>query len=371
MKVLAVVGTRPEAIKMAPIVQRLREQPDVTVTLVATSQHRKMLHQVLAEFGLVADHDLDLMVPQQALSTLTSRCIEKLEPIVRAEAPSVILAEGDTTTVFAAALVAFYNRKPFAHVEAGLRTYDYSQPFPEELNRQICGKIACLHFAATEQSRLNLVREGVPPEDVLVTGNSVIDALLSVVGAMPERRALRRRVLVTAHRRENIGRRLSAICSGLRRALDETPDLTIVWPVHPNPEVAEVVRTAFAEHPRVRLTEPMGYREFVRAMADADFIVSDSGGLQEEAPALSRPVLVLRDVTERPEAVAAGVARLVGSDPERIAEEIRRLATDDNAYAAMARGVSPYGDGQAAARIASALVARYRQSPLRWSAATK
>jgi UDP-N-acetylglucosamine 2-epimerase (non-hydrolysing) len=364
MKVLAVVGTRPEAIKMAPVVQRLRERPGVTTRLLATAQHREMLDQVLEEFGLAADFDLDLMVPRQALSSLTARCIEKLDPIVREEGPDVVVAEGDTTSVFAAALVAFYNRVPFAHVEAGLRTYDYANPFPEEFNRQIAGKLAALHFAPTEQARSNLLREGVRAEDVLVTGNTVIDALLGVAGERPRPAGPPRRVLVTAHRRENFGAPIRSICAGLAQALEAVPDLTLLWPVHPNPSVAEVVREAFGGHPRVTLTEPLGYGDFVRAMAAADFIVSDSGGVQEEAPALGKPVLVLREETERPEAVELGLSRLIGSDTDRVAAEVRRLACDPEAFAAMARGGSPYGDGKAAIRIADALVERFGGAPL-------
>ena len=359
MKVLAVVGTRPEAIKMAPVIQRLREREGVVTRVVATAQHRDMLDQVFTEFGLTADHDLDLMVPRQALASLTSRCIEKFEPVLRAERPDVVVAEGDTTTVFVAALVAFYNQVPFAHVEAGLRTHDLANPFPEEFNRQVAGKLAALHFAPTDQARTNLLIEGVRPEAIVVTGNTVIDALLTVAGAPPPRTGPPRRVLVTAHRRENFGAPMGQICAGLALALQAVEDLELVWPVHPNPEVAGVVRAAFSDHPRVTLSGPLPYGEFVRAMVAADFIVSDSGGVQEEAPALGKPVLVLREETERPEGVQLGVTRLVGADADRIAAEVRRLAVDPAAYAAMARGVSPYGDGKASGRIADALVARF------------
>jgi len=361
--VLAVFGTRPEAIKLAPVVRALEAGPSLGVRVVATGQHRAMLDQVLAVFGIAPDHDLDVMVPGQTLPELTSRLLPPLDRVIAAEAPAAVLVQGDTTTAFAAALAAFYRRVPVGHVEAGLRTHDRYAPFPEEINRRLIGDLASWHFAPTERARDALLREGVPEGDVLVTGNTVVDALRHVLAtteagmpAIPEEG--QRLVLVTAHRRENFGRPFEALCRAVRRIADGHPDVDVCFPVHPNPNVREPVRRILAGHPRVRLLEPLDYVAFAHLLARADLVLTDSGGIQEEAPTLGKPVLVMRDATERPEAVEAGVVELVGTDEERIVAAAARLLDDPLAYARMARAVSPYGDGRASERIVAFLAAR-------------
>jgi UDP-N-acetylglucosamine 2-epimerase (non-hydrolysing) len=364
MKAFIVVGTRPEAIKLAPVILRLRHDPRLEAHVVTTSQHRELLHGALAEFGIVPEHDLNLMQPGQSLAAFASRCLAALDPVIRAAAPDVVIAQGDTTSTFVAALVSFYNDIPFAHVEAGLRTGRIRDPFPEEFNRLATGRIADLHFAPTAQSRANLLRDGVAPEQVIVSGNTVIDALLAIRDRLPAvaaRPSGLRRLLVTVHRRENFGTPLRRICDAISRILADHPDLSIDWPVHPNPAVHDYVRERFDGYPRVRLHAPLGYRAFVSAMVSADLILTDSGGVQEEAPALGRPVLVLREDTERPEAMDAGGALLVGTDTEAIVVAVKTLIANPAMFQAMATPRFPYGDGQAAGRIVEALVSRYKR----------
>jgi UDP-N-acetylglucosamine 2-epimerase (non-hydrolysing) len=357
--VLCIVGTRPEAIKMAPVISRLRTEPWARVRVLATAQHREMLDQVLDIFDIRPDLDLDIMQADQKLPELTARLVTALDDSLVAEAPDIVLAQGDTTTVLAAALASFYRRIPFGHVEAGLRTLDRSYPFPEEMNRALAGRLAVVHFAPTETSRQTLLRAGIPSSSIHVTSNTVIDALLQVaarnvplgVDLDPDKRL----ILVTAHRRENFGAGLLDICRALRALADAYADVQILYCVHPNPNVREPVHRELQGHPRIVLTAPLDYAPFVSAMQRAYLILTDSGGVQEEAPALGKPVLVLRAETERPEAVAAGVVRLVGTSFERIVGEARRLLDDPSAHAAMARGASPYGDGKAAQRIVSVL----------------
>ncbi len=362
-RILCVVGTRPEAIKMAPVILALRREPWATVRVLATAQHRHMLDQVLDFFGIEPDIDLDIMRPNQALTTLTARLLLDLDDVLQAEKPDVVLVQGDTTTVMTVALACFYHRIPIGHVEAGLRTWDMRNPFPEEANRVIAGKLATWHFAPTEGSRRNLLREGVADADIRVTGNTVIDALLLTAAKEvelgipldPERRL----VLVTSHRRENFGEPFRAICAALRELAQANPGVQFLYPVHPNPNVKDVAHATLGDLPNFVLCEPLDYAPFVAAMKRAHFVISDSGGVQEEAPALARPVLVLRDETERPEAVEQGVVRLVGPNRERIVTEAQRLLDDEQAYAQMARGVSPYGDGHASERIVSTLRAHF------------
>jgi len=357
--VLCVVGTRPEAIKMAPVVLALRGQDWARVRVLATAQHREMLDQVLGLFDIEPQIDLDIMENDQRLPALTSRLITALDESLETEGPDVVLAQGDTTTVLATALACFYRRVPFGHVEAGLRTLDRDYPFPEEMNRTLAGRLARFHFAPTARARDNLVREGVPDSWIHVTGNTVIDALLDVVSRdVPigvDLDAAKRLLLVTAHRRENFGAPLLEICRGLRALADRYEDVQVLYPVHPNPNVSGVVSRELSGHPRIVLCPPLDYGPFVSAMKRAFLILTDSGGVQEEAPALGRPVLVLRAETERPEAVDAGVVRIVGPVADRIVEEARRLLDDPAAYSAMAKGASPYGDGRAAERIVEAL----------------
>ena len=358
-RVLVAMGTRPEAIKMAPVVTALQREPWADVRILATAQHRDMLDQVLAAFELTPDVDLDIMRPDQTLPELTARLLLALDRVLADEAPDVVLAQGDTTTVMTVALAAFYRRIPFGHVEAGLRTGDMDNPFPEEMNRVLAGRLAQWHFAPTATARDNLLAEGLDPAGIHVTGNTVIDALLQVARRdtplpvdVPDGKRL---VLVTAHRRENFGAPFLEVCHGIRELADAHPDIHVLYPVHPNPNVSGPAHDILGGHPAITLCRPLDYLGFVAAMKRAHLILTDSGGVQEEAPALGKPVLVMRRETERPEAVDEGVVRLVGPDRAAIVAEAGRLLNDPAAYAAMAKGASPYGDGNAASRIADIL----------------
>lgn len=359
MKILCVVGTRPEAIKMAPVILALQAVQQFEVRVLATAQHRHMLDQVLNFFGITPDIDLNIMRPNQTLSALTARLLLELGGVLEAEKPDVVLAQGDTTTVMTVALACFYHRVPFGHVEAGLRTGDINNPFPEEANRVIAGRLAHWHFAPTESSRANLLRENVADAEIFVTGNTVIDALLMTaqrdieIGVQLD--DSKRLVLVTSHRRENFGEPFRNICRALRSLAERNPDIQLLYAVHPNPNVKDVAHAMLSDCDNIVLCEPLDYAPFIAAMKKSYMIISDSGGVQEEAPALGKPVLVLRDETERPEAVDMGVVKLVGPNYERILEEAQRLLDDRSAYEAMARGVSPYGDGDASQRIVKVL----------------
>jgi UDP-N-acetylglucosamine 2-epimerase (non-hydrolysing) len=365
--VLCVVGTRPEAIKMAPVVHALRRRSGMSVRLLLTGQHRDLLDQALATFGLRADVDLDLMRSNQSLSGLAARILNGIDPLLEQAAPAMVLAQGDTTTVLAAAIACFHRRIPFGHVEAGLRTGDLQHPFPEEFNRVVAARAATLNFAPTEGARRALLREGVPPGTIHVTGNTVIDALLDVARRLPaEAPGLPRHgrlVLMTMHRRESFGTPAAEVLKAVRRLCTAFSDLRVLYPVHPNPNIREVAHAILGGHPQVTITEPLGYPDLVAAIQRCTLVLTDSGGLQEEAPALGKPVLVLREVTERPEAVELGVAKLVGTDPDRVVAEVSRLLTDPEVYGAMAKGGSPYGDGRAAERIAALVAAAVRARP--------
>lgn len=372
MKILIVFGTRPEAIKMAPVVRKLQASPGLEVHVCVTGQHRQMLDQVLELFAIRPDFDLNIMKPGQDLTDITAAILTALREVLAAGAYDRLLVHGDTTTTMAASLAAFYARVPVGHVEAGLRTGNILAPWPEEMNRRLVGRIADLHFAPTETARASLLAEGVPAETIHVTGNTVIDALKDVVARLQDDAALQaeisarfpfldpdpargqRMILVTGHRRENFGQGFEQICLALRR-IAEARDVQIVYPVHLNPNVQEPVRRILGDRPAVHLIAPQDYLPFVWLMSRSHLIVTDSGGVQEEAPALGRPVLVMRETTERPEAVAAGTVRLVGTDAARIETETLRLLDDPDAYAEMARALNPYGDGQAAQRIAAVL----------------
>jgi len=368
LKVLTVFGTRPEAIKLAPVIRELRKYPDrVVCTVCVTAQHRQMLDQVLQIFQINPDYDLNIMQDNQSPSYVAAKVLMELEGVIQREKPDWILVQGDTTTVAAAALAAYYAGVQVGHVEAGLRTGDKWRPFPEEINRRVVGVIADLHFAPTALARANLLREGVPPEAVVVTGNPVIDALRWIAVQPPSPAAIellaragvpdgRRLVLVTAHRRESFGAGILALCQALAELAGKFPELTILYPVHPNPNVHRPVYQILGRIPNIMLTEPLDYATLVHIMAQAVLVLTDSGGIQEEAPSMGKPVLVLREVTERPEAIQAGMARLVGTDPQRIVSETVRLLTDPAEYNRMARAVNLYGDGQAAKRIVSALL---------------
>lgn len=358
-KVLVVFGTRPEAIKLCPLVSSLRTCRLETVVCV-TAQHRQMLDQVLGAFEIKPDFDLDMMKPGQTLTGLTARLLAGLEGVFATVKPALAVVQGDTSTTFAGGLAAFYAGVPVAHVEAGLRTFDMQAPFPEEMNRVLTGRLARLHFAATDSAAQNLYREGVPQANVQVTGNTGIDAVLAVRTAILKGRnsglnlpldVSRKLIVVTAHRRESFGEGFVHICQALAE-IAQRPDVQIVWPVHPNPNVQSAVDTHLRGRPNVLLTEPLDYLPFVDLMQRAYLLITDSGGIQEEGPSLGKPVLVLRDQTERPEAVHAGTVRLVGTARERIVKEANQLLDNPGEYRQMARLHNPYGDGNASQRIA-------------------
>ena len=369
LRVLSIFGTRPEAVKMAPVVLALARMPGVQSRVCVTAQHREMLDQVLNLFGIQPDIDLDLMRPNQSLADLTAAIFTHLDPVLAEEQPDWMLVQGDTTTVMAAAVLGYYRRIKVGHVEAGLRTGDKWQPFPEEINRRIAGVVADLHFAPTQQNRRNLLAEGIPDERIAVTGNPGIDALQAItrqptpleVTALLEQLGVepggKRLVLITAHRRENFGQPLEDICTALRR-LAETycGKVEFIYPVHLNPNVQEVVYRRLAGLPNLMLTPPLDYLPMVHIMKHSTLVLTDSGGIQEEAPGIGVPTLVLRQTTERPEGLEAGTLRLVGTDSERIVKETCRLLDDPAAHQAMAGAVNPFGDGHAAERIVKSLI---------------
>ena len=362
-KILVVYGTRPEAIKLAPVIRALQESPILEPIVAVTGQHRSMLDQVNALFGITPRYDLDLISARPNLAGITSGVLEGLGPILAAERPDLVVVQGDTTTVFSAALAAFYAQIPVAHVEAGLRTRDRYDPFPEEINRCLTTALSSLHLAPTSMSRANLLAEGVHPSAIHVTGNTVIDALLEVTarGLPPTNAALAgirgfdRVVLVTSHRRENWGEPMARISRAVARLALAFPRVVFVVPAHLNPTVREVLLPPLAGLPNVLVTDPLDYVDMVFILAASFIVITDSGGVQEEAPSLGKPVLVLRETTERPEAVSAETVRLIGTDEERIVQEAARLLRDPVAYDAMARAVNPYGDGRAAGRIVAVI----------------
>ncbi|MFN0112766.1 MAG: non-hydrolyzing UDP-N-acetylglucosamine 2-epimerase [Blastocatellia bacterium] len=368
MKVLSIFGTRPEAIKMAPVVKELSRHSEITSKVCVTAQHRQMLDQVLSLFAIQPDYDLNLMQPNQSLAQLTAAALTELDAVLEKEQPDWVLTQGDTTTAMVGALAGFYRRIKVGHVEAGLRTWDKFQPFPEEINRKIADAVCDLHFAPTEQSRQNLLRESVNPSSIIVTGNTVIDALLEVAAkdydwnsgelaaVTPNILKAKRIILVTAHRRENFGQPLYEICQALKEIAAGFQDVQIVYPVHLNPNVQQVVRAELGNIANITLLEPLDYLPLVKLMKASYLALTDSGGLQEEAPGLGKPVLVLREVTERPEGVAAGTVQLVGTTKDRIVAATMRLLTDADEYNRMARAVNPYGDGKASQRIVQSLL---------------
>lgn len=365
-RVSFIFGTRPEAIKLCPVIDQMRSGGVVTTHVCVTAQHRELLDQVLGVFDIVADVDLGLMRPGQSLAELTARAVSGVDAYLDEHRPDLVLVQGDTTTVFCASLCAFYRRIPVGHVEAGLRTWNKYAPFPEEVNRVITTRLAEYHFAPTERARDNLLREGVPDERIRVTGNTVIDALHIAVRRVTENPPVipgldqrliepdcdRPMVLITGHRRENFGEGFRSICSAIATLADRYPAVAFVYPVHPNPNVRAPVHGILGNRKNIFLTDPLDYLQFVALMNKARVILTDSGGVQEEAPSLGKPVLVMRDTTERPEAIEAGTARLVGTDAERIIDSVSLLLTNDEVYAAMSQVRNPYGDGMAAKRIA-------------------
>jgi UDP-N-acetylglucosamine 2-epimerase (non-hydrolysing) len=374
IKVMVVFGTRPEAIKMAPVCRSLRKRPnDFKTVVVLTAQHRTMLDQVMALFGLTADHDMNIMQQNQTLEYVVTEVIEKITPILKSEKPDMVLVHGDTVTTFAACLAAFYQKIPVGHVEAGLRSYDMHNPFPEESSRVLTDHLCSLHFAPTHQAKENLLKENIQPETIFVTGNTVTDALFI---AMKEAQhwtdptlknlfdphketdatqAAARMILVTAHRRENHGAPLENVFRALRRIVDDHAGVYIVYPVHLNPNVQKSAQTILGNHPKIHLIPPVDYLDLVHLLEKSYIVVTDSGGLQEEGPALGKPVLVLRKVTERPEAVAAGTAKVIGIEEKGVYHDINELLTNQRVYGRMANAVNPYGDGKATLRILDAI----------------
>lgn len=364
MKVMTVFGTRPEAIKMAPIIKEL-ERRKIEQVICVTAQHRQMLDQVINLFEIKPDYDLNIFKEGQTLTDITINALKGLEEVVKKELPDILLIQGDTTTVFAGALAAFYQKIKIGHVEAGLRSYNLYSPYPEEANRKLTGVLTNFHFAPTLSNRDNLLREGYDEKSIFITGNTVIDALKYTIKDDYKFKdevlsqidfENKKVILLTSHRRENIGEKMEHIFSGIKRAVEEVKDAIVVFPVHLNPRVREIANRVFKENEDIYLVEPLEYEPFTNLMARSFIVVTDSGGLQEEAPALGKPVLVIRDETERPEGISAGTAKLVGTEEENVYKNLKELLTDEKLYSKMARAVNPYGDGKASERIVNILL---------------
>ena len=364
IKVMSIFGTRPEAIKMAPLVKELEKREEIESIVCVTAQHREMLDQVLATFGITPDYDLNMMKQGQTLVDITTRALNGIDGVLKETKPDIVLVHGDTSTTFAGALAAFYNQVAIGHVEAGLRTYDKYSPYPEEMNRQMVDCMTDMYFAPTELSKENLLKENLPEEKIYVTGNTVIDAMSTTVDenySHPELEWLGgdKLILLTAHRRENLGEPMKNIFRGIRRVLDEVPGYKVIYPIHKNPLVRAAADEIFGDCDRVKLIEPLEVFDFHNFQNKAHIILSDSGGIQEEAPSLGKPVLVLRNTTERPEGIEAGTLKLVGTDSDVIYRETLRLLTDSAEYERMSKASNPYGDGHASERIVDAIVAKF------------
>jgi len=370
LKVITVIGTRPEAIKLAPVIKELEKYPDKFKSIiVVTAQHRQMLDQVLELFKIEPLYDLNVMSNNQTLSNVTMRIIERFDPIIKKEKPDLIIVQGDTTTTFISSLVGFYHKIKVAHIEAGLRTYNKYRPFPEEINRRLTGVLTDFHFAPTERAKQNLLSEGILEENVFVIGNTVIDALLITLEKLkndktklqylnykfPFLNSKSKLILLTAHRRENFGKPLKNICLAIKEIVKNNPSVEIIYPIHLNPNVQNPVKRILKDNQRIHLTDPLDYESFIWLMDKSYLILTDSGGIQEEGPSLGKPVLVLREVTERPEAVEAGTVKVVGLNKDRIIKETQRLLDDETVYKKMSKAVNPYGDGKASQRIVEIL----------------
>ena len=366
IKVMTVFGTRPETIKMAPVVKELKRREEIETIVCVTAQHRQMLDQVLDIFGITPDYDLNIMKAGQTLSDITARVLKGMEEVIKEAEPDIVLVHGDTSTTFSAALAAFYNETDVGHVEAGLRTYNKYSPFPVELNRQFVGNIADLHFAPTERSKENLLREGKKESGIIVTGNTAIDALQTTVREdyrheVTEWGADSRLLVLTAHRRENLGEPMRQMFRAIRRIVDEYPDVKVVYPVHLNPVVASTAKEVFEDCNRVKLIQPLDVIDFHNILNKSYLILTDSGGIQEEAPSLGKPVIVLRDTTERPEGVEAGTLKLAGTDEKVLYGMVKELLENEEEYEKMSRASNPYGDGKASKRIVDEIVRRYSE----------
>ena len=364
IKVMTVFGTRPEAIKMAPLVKELKSRDEIDCIVCVTAQHRQMLDQVLDVFGITPDYDLDIMKQGQTLSDITSRALKGLEEVIINEKPNIVLVHGDTTTTFAGALAAFYTQTDIGHVEAGLRTWNKYSPYPEEMNRQMVGVMADMHFAPTENSKKSLLSEGKKNENIFVTGNTAIDALATTVKQDYKHEIFNwvgtnKLILLTAHRRENLGEPMRHMFRAIKRIVNEFSDVKVVYPVHLNPRVREVADEILGNDDRIKLIEPLEVIDFHNFIAKSHIILTDSGGIQEEAPSLGKPVLVLRDTTERPEGITAGTLKLVGTNEETIYAETKRLLTDKDEYEKMSMASNPYGDGKASKRIVNSIIQKY------------
>lgn len=365
IKVMTVFGTRPEAIKMAPLVKELKSRKQIECIVCVTAQHRQMLDQVLEVFDITPDYDLNIMKQGQTLADITSRALTGLQEVILKEKPNIVLVHGDTTTTFAGALASFYAQTDIGHVEAGLRTWDKYSPYPEEMNRQMVGVLADMHFAPTENSKKSLLSEGKSQENIFVTGNTAIDALSTTVKQNYSHEVFTwlgdsKLILLTAHRRENLGEPMRHMFRAIKRIVQEFPDVKVVYPVHLNPRVREVADEILGNDDRIKLIEPLEVIDFHNFIAKSHIILTDSGGIQEEAPSLGKPVLVLRDTTERPEGIAAGTLKLVGTNEETIYNETKKLLTDKDEYEKMSKASNPYGDGKASQRIVDAIIERYK-----------
>lgn len=366
IKVMTVFGTRPEAIKMAPLVKELKKRKEIETIVCVTAQHREMLDQVLDTFKIVPDYDLNIMKQGQTLGDVTTRALNGLEEVIKEAKPDLVLVHGDTTTTFAGALAAFYNQVAIGHVEAGLRTYDKYSPYPEEMNRQMVSCMSDMNFAPTKLSYDNLVKEGRNADNIFITGNTAIDAMATTVDENYTHEVFNwvgdsRMILLTAHRRENLGDPMRHIFKAIKRIVDEFNDVKVVYPIHMNPKVRDVANEIFADCDRVKLIEPLEVFDFHNFQNKSYIILTDSGGIQEEAPSLGKPVLVLRDTTERPEGIGAGTLKLVGTDEDVIYNETKKLLTDTSAYESMSKASNPYGDGHASERIADAIIKRFNK----------
>lgn len=365
IKVITVFGTRPEAIKMAPLVKELKSRKEIECIVCVTAQHRQMLDQVLEVFDIVPDYDLNIMKQGQSLSDITSRALIGLQEVILKEKPNIVLVHGDTTTTFAGALASFYTQTDIGHVEAGLRTWDKYSPYPEEINRQMVGVLADMHFAPTENSKNSLLAEGKKEKNIFVTGNTAIDALSTTVKENYSHEVFNwlgdsKLILLTAHRRENLGEPMRHMFKAIKRIVQEFPDVKVVYPIHLNPRVREVADEILANDDRIKLIEPLEVIDFHNFIAKSHIILTDSGGIQEEAPSLGKPVLVLRDTTERPEGIEAGTLKLVGTNEDVIYSETKKLLTNKNEYEKMSKASNPYGDGFASKRIVNAIIEKYK-----------